>query len=91
MRYFALLNFQHVVLYLFPTLVFVVLLGLSLGFTTFHRTDDEARTQRIIQRYPAGIEERNAPFPLALTLIIAGTLVWALGYILAVGLLEVRI
>lgn len=91
MRYFALLNFQHVVLYLFPTLVFVVLLGLSLGYTAFHRGDNEARTQRIVQRYPAGIEERNAPFPLALTLIIAGTLVWALGYTLAVGLLEVRI
>jgi len=91
MRYFALLNFQHVVLYIFPTLVFVVLLGLSLGYAAFHREDNEARTGRIVQRYPAGIEERDAPFPLALTLIIAGTLVWALGYILAVGLLEVRI
>ncbi|MEE4609396.1 MAG: hypothetical protein V2L15_10955 [Desulfobacteraceae bacterium] len=91
MRYFALLNFQHVILYFFPALIFVVLLGLSLGYSAFHRTGNEERRRRIIQRYPSGIEERNAPFPLVLILIIAGTLVWALGYTLAVGLLQVRI
>jgi hypothetical protein len=91
MRYFALLNFQYVVLYFFPALIFVVLVGLSLGYSAFYRPDNEERTQTIIQRYPSDIGERDAPFPLALILIIAGTLVWALGYTLAVGLLQVRI
>lgn len=91
MRYFALLNFQHVVLYFFPALIFVVLLGLSLGYVAFYRPGNDERRRRIIQRYPSGIEERDAPFPLVLILIIAGTLVWALGYTLAVGLLQVRI
>ena len=91
MRYFALLNVQHVMLYLFPTLIFIVLLGLCLGYSVFHHPGAEERTRRIVARYPAGIEERDSPFPLALTLIIAGTLVWALGYTLAIGLLQLRI
>jgi hypothetical protein len=37
------------------------------------------------------IEERNEPFPLVLILIIAGTILWAFFYILAIGLLEVKI
>jgi hypothetical protein len=46
---------------------------------------------RIIEKYPGGIEGRNAPFPLMLTLTIAGTVVWCLLYILLTGLLKVKI
>jgi hypothetical protein len=46
---------------------------------------------RIIERYPGGIEGRSAPFPLMLTLTIAGTLGWCLLYILLTGLLRVKI
>ena len=66
MRFFALLNFQHVILYIIPTIVFVIVLGVSLGFSHFKGSDSEERMKTITGRYPEGIEERNAPFPVAL-------------------------
>lgn len=91
MRFFALLNFQHVILYIIPTIVFVIVFGLALKFSHFKtaRSDEDMTT--ITARYPLGIEERKAPFPVVLTLIIGGTLVWAFFYILITGLLGVRI
>jgi hypothetical protein len=41
--------------------------------------------------YPEGIESRNAPFPLAMTFIIAGTVAWAFFYILFMGMFQVVI
>ena len=91
MRLFALLGFQHIVLYLFPTLVFIIVFGTGLGFTHFLSKDSEGRKQKIHNRYPEGIEGRNAPFPLVMTLIMVGTIAWMLCYILGIGLLKVRI
>jgi hypothetical protein len=91
MRYYHLLNFQHVMLYLFPALVFMVVFGVGLAYQHFRGKDAEARTERIIYRFPGGIEDRDAPFPLIMVLIIAGTVVWAFFYILLTGLLEVKI
>ena len=91
MRYFTLLSFQHIVLYVVPTLIFIVLFGVGLGYSHFKGKDDDARKQRIINRYPEGIEERDAPFPLLLILTIAGTLLWMFLYIVGVGVLEVKI
>ena len=91
MRYFTLLNFQHVILYLLPTLLFMVLFGVGLAYSHLHRQDDEDRKTRITYRYPEGIEERDQPFPLVLVLIIAGTLIWAFCYILFTGLIGGKI
>jgi hypothetical protein len=91
MRFFTLLSFQHIVLYVVPTLIFIVLFGVGLGYAHFKGKDDQARKARIVHRYPTGIEERNAPFPLLLVLIIAGTLLWMLLYIIGTGVLEVKI
>ena len=91
MRFFALLNFQHVILYIIPTIIFVIVLGLSLGFSYFKRADSEERMKTVTGRYAEDIEDRDAPFPLALILIIAGTFCWAFFYILVTGLLGVRI
>jgi hypothetical protein len=91
MRFFQLLNFQHLMLAVFPTLIFIILLALALGHSHFRRPDSEERKQRIIYRYPEGIEDRNAPFPLIMTLIIAGVVAWAVFYILLHGLLGVKI
>jgi hypothetical protein len=41
--------------------------------------------------YVGGIEERNAPFPLVLILIIGGTVVWGFLYIILYGVLGVKI
>ena len=91
MRFFSLLNNQHVFLYIFPTLVFMVLLGLALGYTHFSQKNSEDRMIRIHRKYPEEIEERDAPFPLMLILIIVGTFIWGLCYILGHGLMGVKI
>ena len=91
MRLFALSNFQDVMLYLFPALLFMVVFGVGLAYMHFRSERDEARLKTIIYRFPAGIEDRDAPFPLIMTLIIVGTVIWGFFYILLHGLLEVKI
>jgi hypothetical protein len=91
MRLFDLLNFQDVIAYVFPTLIFILIFGLALAYSHLESDDAEKRKQKIIYRYPGGIEDRDAPFPLAMTLIIAGTLIWVFFYILLTGLLGVKI
>lgn len=90
-RYFELLNFQHFMLYLWPTLVFVVVFGVGLAFSHFKGADSEQRLTEIHRTFPGDIGERNAPFPLVMALIIAGTVIWGLGYIFFTGVLGVRI
>lgn len=91
MRYFEFLGIQHVVMYFFPAIVFIVLFVIGLGFYHFHHNDSEERLTRIIEKFPEGIEGRNAPFPLALSLIIAGTAAWVFAYIILIGVLGVKI
>ncbi|MEW6670669.1 MAG: hypothetical protein AB1427_03150 [Thermodesulfobacteriota bacterium] len=91
MRYFALLNLQHVVLYIFPTLIFIVVLGLALAKSYYKSADSPDRLIKVHGRYPDDLEDKDAPFPVALTLIIVGTAVWAVLYILFTGLMGVQI
>ena len=91
MRYFKLLNFQHLMLVVFPTLIFIVVFALALGFRYFKHPDSERRNKEILYQYPDGIEDKNAPFPIIMTLIIGGVVIWAFFYILMNGLLGVKI
>jgi hypothetical protein len=91
MRIFDVLNIQHIVAYLFPTLAFIVIFVAGLGYYYVQRRDSDERSSRIIEHYPGGIEGRNAPFPLMLTLTIVGTVAWCLLYIILTGLLKVKI
>jgi hypothetical protein len=91
MRYFELLNLQHFVLYLFPALATIVIFAAGLGFYYLRRRDSAERETRIIEEYPGGIQGRNAPFPIVLILIIVGTVIWSLAYILFIGILGVKI
>ena len=47
MRLFALASFQDIMLYLFPTLIFMVLFGVGLAYGRFHRQADEQREKEI--------------------------------------------
>ena len=85
MRYFELLGVQHVIMYLIPAIVFVLLFAMGLGFCHFGRKDADARENRIIEEFPDGIQGRNAPFPAIAYVTIAGTIVWVLAYILVLG------
>ncbi len=91
MRYFELLGVQHFAIYLFPALAFIMLFIIGLGFYYIHRQDSDERQARIIERYSGGIEGRNAPFPIILYLIITGTIIWGLAYIILIGVLGVKI
>lgn len=91
MRFFALLSLQHVVLYVFPTLVFILVFASALGFYYVKTSDSEQRKEKIIYRFADDIEDRNAPFPLSMALIIAGTVAWMLLYIVGIGLFGVNI
>ncbi|MBU4319230.1 MAG: hypothetical protein KKF30_18380 [Proteobacteria bacterium] len=91
MRYFAGLNLQDVWVFLIPALVFIMVFALGLGFSHIRNRDSGKRKQTVIRDFPDGISERNAPFPLIMTLIIAGTILWAILYILLNGLPGVKI
>jgi hypothetical protein len=91
MRYFEVLGIQHFFMYFFPAIATIVLFIIGLGFYHFQRKDSAERDSRVIERFPGGIEGRNAPFPILAYLIIIGTIVWVLAYILLIGGLEVKI
>ncbi len=91
MRLYELLNFQHVMGYIFGGLLFMVVFGVGLSFMHLRSADAEKRKTRIIYRYPEGIVDRNAPYPLVMMLIIAGAFLWGFFYILMHGLLGVKI
>jgi hypothetical protein len=91
MRFFQLLNIQHFVIYLFTSIIAVVLIAVALGATHFRTGSSEERRKKVVHAYPSDIEERNGPFPLFLALVIFGTVLWAVGYIVAHGIYGVRI
>lgn len=91
MRLFALLNFQHVMGWLFPTLIFMVLFGVVLSYTHLHGRDSEARKKHVTGRYADGLDDRDAPYPLFMMLVIAGVFIWGFFYIVMHGVLGVKI
>jgi len=91
MRFFELLNIQQFVLYLFPAWAFILVFVAGLSFAHLRTKESEKKLSKIIEKYPGGIEGRNAPFPLILTMTIAGTVIWGLAYIILIGLLGVKI
>ena len=70
MHYFELRNIQHFVLYLLPAVLGVLIFAIGLARTHFRREDADVRMPQVPTTYVGGIEERNAPFPLVLVLII---------------------
>jgi hypothetical protein len=91
MHFFELRNIQHFVLYLLPAVLGVLIFAIGLARIHFRREDDDVRMQQVHTTYVDGIEERNAPFPLVLVLIIGGTVIWGVLYIIFYGVLGVKI
>ena len=91
MRYYYILNLQHVFLFVIPTLLFIILFAMALGFKHFWTPDSERQKKAIVHGYADGLEGRNASFPLAMLLILIGTVLWAIFYILITGWLGVKI
>lgn len=91
MRFYELLNFQHFMAYLFCGLIFLVVFGVALGFAHFRDEHSERRKNEIVYRFQEDIQDRDAPFPLVMVLIISGAVVWGFFYILMHGLMGVKI
>lgn len=86
MRFFELVNLQQFALYLLPAWAFIFVFVAGLSFAHFRTKESDKKLTKITEKFPGGIEGRNAPFPLILTMVIAGTVIWALAYILYIGL-----
>jgi hypothetical protein len=86
MRLFEMVGIEDFVLYFFPSMALIFVFAAGLSFAYIRRKNSEDKLTTIIEKFPGGIEGRNAPFPLVLFMIIAGTVIWALGYILFIGL-----
>ena len=91
MRLFHLLNFQHTMAWLFPTLIFMVVFGVGLAYTHLRDERSEERLKTITGRFADDLEERDAPFPLVMLLIVAGTFIWGFFYIVLHGVWGIRI
>jgi len=91
MPFDAIFSFQNIALYVFPTLVFMILFFLALGHVHLHTRNSEERKITVNHRFPENIEEKNAPFPIVLILIIAGAVIWSIFYIMAYGLYGVKL
>ncbi len=77
--------------YLFCGLLFMVVFGVGLAYSHLHTKDAELHKKQIVSRFADGIEDRDAPYPLVMMLIIAGAVIWGFFYILMHGLLGVKI
>jgi hypothetical protein len=91
MRFFALEGYRDVILFLFPALVFIILFYLGLNRSHFRTKDSAEKETQVYSKYPEGLEDRNAPFPLILILIIAGFLLWGVFYMVGISFLGVKI
>jgi len=91
MRFFALLNLQQVAAIIVITLIFLILFGVALSVLPMSGPRDRALSIKTAQRFSDGIEKGDGPFPLIISLLIGGTIVWALFYILFYRFSEVKL
>ncbi len=89
MRYFELLHIQQVAALIICAVIFLILFGVTLWVLPLSGPRDRALNIKPVQQFADGIEKGDGPFPLILALIIAGTILWALFYILFYGFSEV--
>jgi hypothetical protein len=81
MRYFTLLDFQHMVLAFFIGLIAVILV--SVAWWKYPRPDEEEPLESL----HAGSAGKSHPMPPLLIFIIAGALLWALAYVFIAGIM----
>ncbi|MDA3917059.1 MAG: hypothetical protein PF690_08815 [Deltaproteobacteria bacterium] len=89
MRFFELLNTQHVIALIIVAIIFLILFGVALAFIPTSGPISRVLKIKPIQHFADNIEKADGPFPLIITLLIAGTFLWALYYILFYGFSEV--
>lgn len=91
MRFFEILNMQHVMAFTFSALIFLFLFGAGLAYYHFRSGKKKKGREEDLEYFADGIAKGKEPFPLIIILIIVGTILWAFFYILIYGLSEVKI
>ena len=81
MRYFALLDFQHMVLAFFIGLIGIILV--SIAWWIYPPPDEEQPQDAVHEE----ISRESRPVPPLLIFIMVGVLLWALAYVYVVGIM----
>jgi hypothetical protein len=86
MRFFTVIDFQHLVLGFFLGLAAALTLYLAFGEPRHREERKGARGEGDEEDYPEGLRARNHPVPLVLSFVYAGFAVWFIFYVIFVGL-----
>ena len=89
MRFFELLNTQQVLAMTLLTVIFAILFGVTLWVLPMSGPKSRVSNLKTVQKFADGIEKADGPFPMIMALIIGGTVLWGIYYILFYGLSEV--
>jgi hypothetical protein len=81
MRFFAVLDFQSLVLAIFIALVVLILLYLSFSWEA-----PERKRERPAEEFPDGLKIEKNPLPPILVFIYSAFLIWAVAYMIVVGI-----
>jgi hypothetical protein len=84
MRYFPLFDFQMVVLLSFFGLTILLLLYIALG--KFVASTGQKKGEGEKDEFPEGIRTTRKPFPVILVLIYLGYILWAISYVVVIGI-----
>ena len=91
MRFFELLNFQHMLGSVLVPLIFMVLFGIGLSLLPLVSSKGKSEPAHEAHEFNDNISEGDGPFPMIMALIVAGTLLWALFYTLWYGFSDVKL
>ncbi len=84
MRFFTMLDFQTVVLLLFLSLVITILLYIAFGSSAITQTKKEPEGK--LEEYPGGLQIGENPIPPIIVFILVAFIIWAVAYVVVIGL-----
>jgi len=84
MRFFSLLDFQHAMLLIFLGLIALILLVVAFGGEVYTRAKEEEKKE--LKEYPEGLQVQNQRVPLILIFVYVGFAVWAVAYVILIGI-----
>jgi hypothetical protein len=84
MRFFPVFDFQMVVLLTFLGLVGFLLLYVAFGSSRF--SGDQDNKEEEVEEYPGGIKAARRPLPPILIFVYVAFIVWAIGYVVVIGI-----
>ena len=84
MRFFPVFDFQMVVLLTFLGLVALSLLYIAFGSSRFSGEQDDKEEE--VEDYPGKIKTARRPLPPILIFVYVAFIVWAIVYVVAIGI-----